>query len=80
MARYVFREEPNHKDKKLLHYEVTTWNMFKRRLDKHWENQKIQYCNKAALTTTDTDIRRGKDEMEKHAGYRAKSGITESPV
>ena len=39
-------------------------NMFKIRLDKHWENQEVQYNYRATLTTADTDIGRGKHELE----------------
>ena len=37
---------------------ATSVNIFKRRLDKYWENQEIRYNYRASLTTTDTDIGR----------------------
>ena len=72
---------------------VTTWNnlpevvnstsvnTFKRRLDKHWENQDIRY-NYRAERTTDTDTGRGEEQLKlaEQVRHTSNSNITESPA
>ena len=64
---------------------ATSVNMFKRRLDKHWENQEIRYNYRASLITG-TDIGRKdqqqqqQQQIEKQRSYTTNSNITESPA
>ena len=62
---------------------ATSVNMFKTRLDKHWESQEIRY-NYRSLITTDTDIGRKdqqqQQQIEKQRSYTTNSNITESPA
>ena len=61
---------------------ATSVNMFKRRLDKRWENQEIRYNYRASLITG-TDIGRKdqqQQQIEKQRSYTTNSNITESPA
>ena len=60
---------------------ATNINVFKRRLDKHWENQEIRYNYRASLVTTDTDFgRNDQQQPEKQRSHITNSNITESPA
>ena len=62
---------------------ATSVNMFKRRLDKHWENQEIRYNYRTSLITG-TDIGRKdqqqQQQIEKQRSYTTNSNITERPA
>ena len=60
---------------------VTSVNLFKRRLDKHLENREIRYNYRASLVTTGTDIeRKDQQQAEKQRSYITNNTITESPA